>query len=155
MILDNDAYEFGDILKNEELDLKDIEVSLWLISKTCWFQFQENWLKVLYSMIGTNNMGSIIKHCSNINYEDESTRPVFTNDKQVQQFLNRMLTLLTELDQTQKTGAVSTSNDWKNTFSIFNTSFLNLITVSEKMERNLLYINDSFVQDFISEDKNK
>ena len=102
-------------------------------------------------MFNKNDMANIIQHCSNISYEESTAKPSFTKDKQVQHILDRLLTLLVEIDQKQAASAFSTIVDRKNSFPIFGTSFLNLITVSENMDRNLLYISQSFIDNFLSE----
>ena len=96
-------------------------------------------------------MANLIQHCSNISYELSAAKPSLTKDKQVQHILDRLLTLLVEIDQKQTTGAFSTTIDRKNSFSMFGTSFLNMIIVSEDMERNLLYISESFIDKFLRE----
>ena len=142
MNIDSVAYDFAEILNRESSLEDDTDISLCLISSICCFKFQSKWLSLVHKKLKEPHFIQLItSNYHELDLSSDLTNPksMLLKDQKASNFMDRLLTLLVEVQQKQPVGTFSLQKGNKNWYPILNTGFINYITTRENGD--MLYVS--------------
>lgn len=162
-------YDFSSVLENDnnpKQEVIPIPVFLWLISYSPQFQFQENWLKLVYQNLDIKCLPEyLLNKSKSIRTESDISKPVTPTEsdfpKMLRDFsLEKMLTLLLELqsDYSQSDNLIKllkSKSSWKPSDNPDDAgsgnALLNFVTLDHKMFKDQLFYVSSNLSSYLTD----